>query len=260
LLLACVGLAVLLCGLWFSVRRPSAGGRASDGADVPAPESSAELQRPERVAAELAPARERVPEDLDELGERSDDPAGAAPLPATEPAAVAGRLVLDGVAPDGGRLWLRAADGSWEGAGALDPEGRFHLGGVPARELVLAFELLDLEPLEPRLIFLPELVLHPQPGATEELTLDWRTTHVNVRVLSDAPEGSRARVSVTGPRTDASFETDDDGKARLRLGGEGRFRFHAVQRSGREGESELELAADGELESVVIQVRPPGAR
>ncbi len=260
MLLACAGLAVLLCGLWFSLRRPSAGGRASAAADVPAPEGSAELRAPERAPAELAPAREPVPEDLGELGERSDDPAGAAPQPAAEPAAVAGRLVLDGVAPDGGRLRLRAADGSWEGAGALDPEGRFHLSGVPARELELAFELLDLEPLEPRLILLPEVVLHPQPGATEELTLDWRTTHVNVRVLSDAPEGCRARVSVTGPSTDASFETNDDGKARLRLVGEGRFRFHAVQRSGREGESELELAPDGELESVVIQVRPPGAR
>ncbi len=249
LLLACVALGALLYVLWSLVQRSPLGGK--------------EARTQTRVAVEveraLRPTAPR-PEVRDpERVSNADGPAGEPVATSATPelATVSGRLTIDGLAPDGGRVRLRAVDASWEAAAVLDYEGRFGFTAVPARELTLAFELLDLEPLDARQLLLPEVGVRPQPGQAEDLQLDWKTRQVNVRVVSDAPEGCRARVQLEGPRYAASLETDDAGKAHLGLVGDGSFRFRAVQRSGREGESELELAGDSDLETVVIHVALP---
>ncbi len=244
----CVGFALLLYALWLFAQRSSSareevrtGTHAAAGVD--------ESLRPAVLPEGPDPARVSVA--LEPLAEPE-----AAPI-SSVPGTVFGRLTIDGLAPDGGRARLHAADGPWAALTGLDHEGRFGFADVPAQALLLTFELVDLEPLEKRQLLLPEVEIRPEPGASEDLQLDWRTRQVNVRVVSDAPEGSRASLRLTGPHTSASLETDDAGKARLNLVGDGTFRFHALQRSGREGESVLELAGESDLESVVIHVAPP---
>lgn len=245
---ACVGFAALLCVLWLFAQRSSSAG---EDVRTGTPAAAGRTEPLRRVEPPQEPDPARVSVAVEPPAEPEAAPAGSGP------ATVSGRLTIDGLAPDEGRARLRVVDGVWAALGVLDHEGRFGFADVPAQALVLAFELVDLEPLEARQLLLPEVEVRPEPGASEDLQLDWRTRQVNVRVVSDAPEGCRASLRLTGPHTSASLETDDAGKARLSLVGDGTFRFHALQRSGREGESELELGGESELESVVIHVAPP---
>jgi hypothetical protein len=252
LALGCLALALLL--LWL---RPD--GRSQRARAVGATPSASVTATPAAALSAAEGAGARVPHDARPEG----GPTGArsAPSePAAQPAALAlvhGRLALDGAAPDAGRFRLRAADGSWEGGGALDVAGRFALGAVPATALELSFELVDLEPLDARRLILPRVELRARPGEGEPLELEWRTTPLNLRVASDAPEGRRAWIEIEGPNTHARFESDEAGKAALAVVGAGTFVFRAEQRSGWSGESVLELEDDAELDTLVIQLSPP---
>lgn len=169
-----------------------------------------------------------------------------------------GRLILDGRPPvERGRILFRSKDGTRAGSVPVDHEGRFWLAGVPRAGLQLSFELPSGDQ---RLLLLPSLTVRPDAVQATELELDWRTKHVNLRVVGDASGWNRSRVHVGGPDHDADLETGDDGTARLSLVGTGLFTFRATQASGLRGEATLALDEDTELESVVIRVGDPADR
>ena len=179
----------------------------------------------------------------------------AAPPAVVEwPALVAGRLTIDGEAPDalspdGVELTARTQDGSWVRTARLARDGRFTLADLPRTELELSFQPLSSTE---RQLLLPFVALAPRALQDGELKLDWKTTQVNVRVIDDGQPAVVARVEIEGPSYRTSITTNDKGTARLSLVGAGRFSFRAVQPNGRKGEAALELGADDELTSVVI--------
>ncbi len=251
--------ALVLVGvLWFLV-------------GLPGPARAAPMHG-ERVAARPAtelrdcgdPGADLVPASLAPGRRPSGDPDQIAVAPPA-PASLSGLLTIDDVVPEGGQLVLRAEDGQWEARSGLDRFGRFFFADLPIAPLGLAFEPAPVSPGsaappgtgEQRRLLSPELRVLPEPGREQHVELEWSTKHINLRVVGDAPEGNRSLVEVEGPAVHASFETDDSGKARLGIVGDGRFLFRAVQPSGRRGEAELELDEEVDLETVVIAATVP---
>ena len=253
-LIGASALGALLCLLVLKFRRTSGASRepGRPAREVAGPAS----------ASVLAPAA-ASPIDSDSqrvaLGDvpPAEQAADAVTSSHTLPATVTGRVRLYGSPPDGGKCVLRSADGTFERSAALDLEGRFRFGTVPGAKLELSFEL---QSTDARQLLLPSVEVAPAAGAVQELDLDWEPRHVNVRVLGDGPGGNRARLEVEGPRTRANLDTDEVGKARLSVVGQGLFTFRAVQPCGRQGATTLELEEGAGLDSVVITAKLPAER
>lgn len=173
-------------------------------------------------------------------------PAAVEPLAL---ASITGRLQVDGSSPYHGKVRIDSQGDAWQHTATIDPYGRFYVEGVPPSKLTLSFEM---EWLAERQLLLPTFTTTPAPGKTEVVDLDWSTRHVDVRVVSGTEVPGQARVDIHGPNYQASFDTNERGKAKLSLVGSGSFSFRADLPSGRRGEAGVELHAGDELETVVI--------
>jgi hypothetical protein len=240
-----VGAIALGCALlwlvWFRVRRTSHTGQVVDSAPSPeglpqaASDPPALEAGPQRVPLQAAgPAR------VQELQTARAGPA----------ATLTGFLTIDESPPAEGTVFLRAEELGWEQSVAIQ-EGGFRVDAVPGARLELSFEI---PPQDERRVLLPSLEVFPEPGAVKDLSLHWKTQHVNLRVLREDGQELPATVTFTGPGYAASLETDERGKALLGLVGGGLFSFRALARSGGSGEATLELEEGVDLETVLITV------
>jgi hypothetical protein len=163
-------------------------------------------------------------------------------------------LVIDGFAPSRARVHLEAAEAGWEHWLAVDRYGRFYLQGAPPGELALSFEA---ESLFERQLLLPNvLTVHARPGETEVVDLAWTTRQVNVQIGVPDELVGPVQVELTGPSYRTTFVTNERGRARLSLVGNGTFSFRAELPTGRQAEASQMLEESDELETIVLRVAP----
>lgn len=234
------GLGALLCAVWWFADRAPAGDRSVVArAPESAREQPAEVLRAGTLDAPHGSRRTPI----------ESEASTSAAVESLAPATISGRLQVDGLAPYHGEVRIEAENGPWQHTATIDPYGRFYIEGVPPSRLTLSFEM---EWLAERQLLLPAAVTTPVPGKTEVVDLDWRTRHVDVRVVNGDEAPGQASVDIHGPHYQASFDTNEQGKAKLSLVGNGSFSFRAALPSGRRGEASVELHEGDELETVVI--------